>query len=104
MLFAPARVRLRRDPHEVHSLHRVGLERLVAPGMPRWVPDGSGAELLQYRLRQNMVVHAPTGAMLWQFAEVALRGRDTRVADLLHPAFAQQLARSAFVIPTSALA
>jgi 8-oxo-dGTP pyrophosphatase MutT (NUDIX family) len=90
VMFAPPAVRLRRDPTEVHSLHRVGLERLVAPGMPRWVPNGSGAELLQYRLRQNMVVHAPTGAMLWQFAEVALRGRDTRVADLSQPAFAQR--------------
>ena len=36
-------------------------------------------------LRHDMVIHAPTGAILLQFAEVGLRGRDTRVADLLQP-------------------
>jgi hypothetical protein len=40
---------------------------------------------LQMPLRHDMVIHAPTGAILLQFAEVALRGRDTRVADLAQP-------------------
>jgi 8-oxo-dGTP pyrophosphatase MutT (NUDIX family) len=88
--FARDGVRLRRNADEVHSLHRIGLGRLVAPGMPRWVSDGPGAELLQYPLRHDMVVHAPTGAILWQFAEVALRGCATRVAHLRQPAFALQ--------------
>jgi hypothetical protein len=33
------------------------------------------------------VVHAPTGAILWQFREVVLLDRQTRVADLAQPAF-----------------
>jgi hypothetical protein len=32
-----------------------------------------------------MVVHAPTGAMLWQFREVVLFGREARVAEFLQP-------------------
>lgn len=90
VVFAQTGARLRRNPDEVHSLHRVGLARLIAPGLPRWVNNGPGPQMLQYALRHDMVIHAPTGAILWQFAEVALRGRQTRVADLLQPAFAQQ--------------
>lgn len=40
-------------------------------------------------LRRNMIVHAPTGALLWQFREVALLGRHTRVDDLDEPEFAR---------------
>jgi 8-oxo-dGTP pyrophosphatase MutT (NUDIX family) len=89
VMFAATASRLRRNADEVHSLHRVGLARLVAAGVPRWVRDDSGHELLQYPLRHDMVVYAPTGAILWQFAEVALRGREIRVADLTQPAFAK---------------
>jgi 8-oxo-dGTP pyrophosphatase MutT (NUDIX family) len=88
VVFADTGVRLRRSSDEVHSLHRVGLGRLMAPGMPSWARLDSGPDLLQYRLRHDMVVHAPSGAILWQFAEVALRGRSTRVAKLRQPAFA----------------
>ena len=33
-------------------------------------------------------VHAPTGAVLYQFREVVLHGRSTRVAHLEQPVFA----------------
>ncbi|MFB4291377.1 CoA pyrophosphatase [Nonomuraea sp. ATR24] len=68
------------DPREVASVHAVPLERFLAPGVPRW-RDG----LLQMPLGPSIVVHAPTGAILWQFAEVALRGRETRVLDVAQP-------------------
>jgi len=88
VVFAASGVQFRRNPDEVHSLHRVGLARLVGPGMPSWARNDSGPELLQYKLRHDMVVHAPSGAILWQFAEAALQGRPTRVAKLRQPAFA----------------
>ncbi len=90
VVFVEAGARLRRMTDEVHSLHRVGLARLIAPAMPSWARNDSGPEVLQYRLRHDMVVHAPSGAILWQFAEVALRGRPTRVAKLRQPEFALQ--------------
>ncbi|MGI8336772.1 NUDIX hydrolase [Actinomadura scrupuli] len=80
-----------RDPgpisanHEVHSVHRVELSRLAADDAPRWVPQPDGTRLLQLRLRDDMVIHAPTGAMLWQFREVVLLGRHARVAEFLQP-------------------
>lgn len=37
---------------------------------------------------RTALVHAPTAAVLYQFAEVALRGRDTRVDEYEQPVFA----------------
>ncbi|MEO3791806.1 CoA pyrophosphatase [Nonomuraea sp. B10E15] len=68
------------DPREVASVHAVPLERFLAPGVPRW--EG---KLLQMPLGPSIVIHAPTGAILWQFAEVALRGREQRVFDVAQP-------------------
>ncbi|WP_054812390.1 NUDIX hydrolase [Nocardia arizonensis] len=90
---------------EVHSVHRVDLGRLAADDVPRWVPAGAavrqadlprdvsptvapGHGLLQMRLAPDMTIHAPTGAMLWQFREVLLLGRDparARIADFAQP-------------------
>ncbi|MFG2045540.1 hypothetical protein, partial [Dactylosporangium sp. NPDC048998] len=55
------------------------------PELPRWKQLSDGSRHLQMPLRQNLVVHPPTGAILWQFREVALCGRSTRVADLEVP-------------------
>ncbi|GGS76213.1 coenzyme A pyrophosphatase [Planobispora rosea] len=70
---------------EVHSVHHVPLHRLAAPDAVRWVPQPDGGQLLQMHLGPRMVVHAPTGALLWQFREVVLLGRTARVADFLQP-------------------
>jgi 8-oxo-dGTP pyrophosphatase MutT (NUDIX family) len=78
--------RLRRNPAEVASLHPVPLARLRAPGVPRWKKTPEGP-LLQMPLRHDMVVHAPTGAILWQFASVALEGGNVRVNAALEPSF-----------------
>jgi 8-oxo-dGTP pyrophosphatase MutT (NUDIX family) len=75
----------RRDTREVASIHEVPLERFLAPGVPRWVTDHDGRRLLQMPLGPAIVIHAPTGAILWQFAEVALRGGELRVADVAQP-------------------
>ncbi|MFI0356828.1 NUDIX hydrolase [Actinomadura sp. 9N407] len=76
---------LRPSPDEVKSVHHVSLARLADDDTPRWVPQIGGGSLLQMRLRPDWVVHAPTGAMLWQFREVLLLGREARVADFLQP-------------------
>jgi hypothetical protein len=90
VVVADASIPLRRNPNEVHSIHRVPLRRLLAPGSPRWIDGDRKTGLFQYPVRHDIVVHAPTGAVLWQFAEWALRGRPTRVAALRQPAFAQR--------------
>ena len=85
VVFAPAGARPVRNPAELASLHRVPLANLLHERVPRWARTPDGRPLLQMPLRHDMVVHAPTGAILLQFREVALRGRDLRIADLAQP-------------------
>ena len=73
------------SPAEVASLHPVPLANLLGEHVPRWARTADGRPLLQMPLRHDMVIHAPTGAILLQFREVALRGRPLRVADLAQP-------------------
>ena len=56
----------------VNEIHH----QLVAPA--------GEAGLLQMRLGPNMTVHAPTGALLWQFREVVLLGTDPDAARVAH--------------------
>lgn len=73
------------SPDEVHSVHHTSLRRLAADDTPVWVPQPGGGRMLQMRLGPQWRVHAPTGAMLWQFREVVLFGRSARVADFTQP-------------------
>lgn len=88
VLDRPARPR--RDPVEVHSLHPVPLHRLLDDALPRWRTAADGSPLLQMPLRRDMVIHAPTGAILWQFRQVALLGQHTRVGDVTQPVWTHQ--------------
>ncbi|GAA4237667.1 hypothetical protein GCM10022254_50390 [Actinomadura meridiana] len=73
------------SPDEVHSVHYTSLRTLADDDTPAWVPQPGGGHMLQMRLGPDWRVHAPTGAMLWQFREVVLLGRDARVADFVQP-------------------
>ena len=73
------------SPDEIHSVHYTSLRKLADDDTPRWVPQEDGGHLLQMWLGPRWRVHAPTGAMLWQFREVVLLGRDARVADFVQP-------------------
>ena len=87
VVFAPAGATFVRQPREIHSVHPIRLARLLDADLPRWGRTQAGGFVLQLPLRRNMVVHAPTGAILWQFREVALLGRHTRVNGLTQPSF-----------------
>jgi 8-oxo-dGTP pyrophosphatase MutT (NUDIX family) len=71
--------------YEVESVHSVSLQRLSEPDLPRYVTQPDGRQLLQMPLGAGMTIHAPTGAILYQFREVALFGRPTRVFDVVQP-------------------
>ncbi|MEV5831390.1 CoA pyrophosphatase [Spirillospora sp. NPDC052242] len=73
------------DPREVRSVHHTSLRRLADDDTPRWVPQPDGGSMLQMWLAPDWRVHAPTGALLWQFREVVLLGRRARVADFAQP-------------------
>jgi 8-oxo-dGTP pyrophosphatase MutT (NUDIX family) len=71
---------------EVQEVYVVPLTDLdVAPRFLR-IPE-SEAPVIQLPLLDHLI-HAPTGAVLYQFAELAVHGRTTRVAHLEQPVFA----------------
>lgn len=76
------------QPSEVDEIHVIELDELDRPDSPRWVtiPE-SERKVLQLPLR-NRLIHAPTGALLYQFREVALWGRPTRTHDVEEPVWA----------------
>jgi len=76
------------NPAEVASIHRVPLRDLDRPGTPEFVsiPE-SDRPVIRYPLL-GTTIHAPTAAVLYQFMEVAVHGRATRVAHLEQPVWA----------------
>jgi 8-oxo-dGTP pyrophosphatase MutT (NUDIX family) len=77
------------DPVEVAIVHQVPLEDLDNPEIPRLTPNShSEHPLLGAPLASiGDVIHAPTAALLYQFREVAMHGRATRVAHFGQPEF-----------------
>ena len=75
-------------PAEVESVHEIPLADLDVEDSPRFVtiPE-SDAPVIQVPLLGSLI-HAPTAAVLYQFREVALHGRATRVAHYEQPVFA----------------
>lgn len=79
---------LRPNPGEVAEVYRVPIEDLDAPGIPKLFDiDQSDRPVLSVRIL-GQDIFAPTAAVLFQFREVALHGRDTRVAGYDQPVFA----------------
>ena len=74
------------NPDEVGEVHRLPLRDIDIDPRFLTIPE-SDAPVIQLPL-MNGLVHAPTGAVLFQFREVVLRGRPTRVDHLEQPVFA----------------
>jgi 8-oxo-dGTP pyrophosphatase MutT (NUDIX family) len=88
VLWCSGRPTLAPNPVEVIAAYRIGLHALVE-GEPRLItiPE-SERPVLQLPLG-NDLIHAPTGAILYQFREVGLLGRPgARVDHLEEPVFA----------------
>ncbi len=73
---------------EVASVHRIPLAELQRPDAPilERIPESTGT-VLKMPIGDNFIA-APTAAILYQFREVLLEGRHTRVAHFEQPAFA----------------
>lgn len=78
------------DPVEVAKVFRVPLTELDSPAIPRLVAvrEGEPPVMSAPLPTTGGQVYAPTAAMLYQFREVALHGRTTRVSTLGQPKFA----------------
>lgn len=77
---------LRPNPDEVGELHRVPVASIDVEPRFLTIPE-SDAPVIQLPLFDRYV-HAPTAAVLYQFREVVLHDRATRVAHLEQPVFA----------------
>lgn len=74
------------SPDEVDRLFFVTLDEVIAePAFDR-IPE-SPRPVIRLPIMDRWV-HAPTAAVIYQFAEVVVRGRDTRVDELEQPVFA----------------
>lgn len=77
------------DRQEVDQVYHIPLADLLSPDIPVLEPGPGDHPILSAPLvALGHRVFAPTAAMLYQFREVALLGRDTRVAHYDEPAFA----------------
>jgi 8-oxo-dGTP pyrophosphatase MutT (NUDIX family) len=88
VVWSPPGAAMSANPAEVEAIYRIRLSQLSQPGSPEFVaiPE-SDQPVIRYPLLGTLV-HAPTAAVLYQFMEVAVHGRATRVAHLEQPVWA----------------
>lgn len=86
--WAGASVSMVANPDEVDEIYRVPLTELALPGSPQFItiPE-SKRPVIRYPLLGTLI-HAPTAAVMYQFMEVAIHGRETRVDHLEQAVFA----------------
>jgi len=76
------------DPAEVGEIHRIPVAELLRKDSPLLEEAPSGTGPILFMAVGKFVIGAPTGALLYQFREVAILGIETRVAHYEQPAFA----------------
>ena len=76
------------NPAEVASIHRISIRELTREDSPRFVtiPE-SDRPVVQVPIGGDLI-HAPTGAIIYQFRAVAYDGAAIRVDELEQPVFA----------------
>lgn len=88
VLWGGARPDMSPSPDEVLAVYRIGLHAL-RDGEPRFISIPESERPVVQLPLGNDLIHAPTGAVLYQFRQVALLGRpNERVDHLEQPVFA----------------
>jgi 8-oxo-dGTP pyrophosphatase MutT (NUDIX family) len=87
VLWSPDPLRLAPDPAEVGEAWMNPLRELDHPEAPRREPNPGGGEPILRMVVRGRWINPPTAAWLYQFREVALHGRHTRVASVGQPAW-----------------
>ncbi len=78
------------DPGEVQSIHRIPVDEFMRRDAPELEVHNKGEEPVLRMPVGARGIFAPTGALLYQFREVAILGKDTRVAHYEQPEFARR--------------
>ncbi len=88
VFWAGPRCHMKANPREVASIHRIPLSELTRNDAPllTQIPE-SEQPVLRMPIGESWIA-APTAALLYQFREVCLFGRETRVSHFEQPYFA----------------
>jgi mutator protein MutT len=76
------------NPAEVQSIHRIPITEFMRSDAPILQPSADPAHPVLLMPVASSWIAAPTAAILYQFREVCIAGRVTRVAHFEQPAFA----------------
>ena len=88
VIWAGAAKQIRPNPAEVASIHRIPVAELLRPDAPLLADEGHGEHPVLRMPIGSAWIAAPTAAILYQFREVCIEGRTTRVAHFEQPSFA----------------
>jgi mutator protein MutT len=80
--------RLKPNPAEVESIHRIPVAEFLRKDAPILHPTGTGKNPMLLMPVGESWIAAPTAAIIYQFREVAILGNATRVAHFDQPSFA----------------
>ena len=88
MIWGGRDLTLKANPGEVESIHRIPIDEFLRPDAPLLEPsEASDYPVLRMPVGSSRIA-APTAAILYQFREVCVCGRATRVAHFDQPRFA----------------
>jgi 8-oxo-dGTP pyrophosphatase MutT (NUDIX family) len=79
---------LQPNPNEVASIHPFTFDELTRTDSPKLETIPESEKLVLSMNYLDDVIYAPTAAMLYQFREVGIQGKPTRVLDYDQPVFA----------------
>jgi 8-oxo-dGTP pyrophosphatase MutT (NUDIX family) len=82
-----ADVTLTPDPVEVGAIHRIPIREFLRPDAPLLFDASDGVHPILMMPVGHTAIAAPTGAILYQFKEVAVLGKDTKVSHYGQPSF-----------------
>lgn len=88
VVWAGAAKQMQPNPTEVASLHRIPVTEFMRTDAPMLAREGDGEHPVLRMPVGSSWIAAPTAAILYQFREVCLENRATRVAHFEQPAFA----------------
>ncbi len=90
VIWAGQHAELNPDPNEIARVFRIPIEDLKSPEIPilEQIPESENPVLSTPIATLGHQVYAPTAAFIYQFREIVLFGRHTRVAHLDQPKFA----------------
>ncbi|TFZ06081.1 CoA pyrophosphatase [Ramlibacter henchirensis] len=90
VVWAGTAAELTPNPAEVASIHRIRVREFMREDAPLLEPsEEAGRQILRMPVGRQWIA-APTAAVIYQFREVCIAGRATRVAHFDQPVFARR--------------